>query len=50
MPVTLRPLHADDELFLFALYCSTRADEIAAWGWEPAQREAFLQMLIESSN
>jgi ribosomal protein S18 acetylase RimI-like enzyme len=44
MPVTLRPARADDEPFLFALYGSTRADEMAAWGWEPAQRDAFLQM------
>ena len=37
--VRVRPMRADDEPFLFALYCSTRADEIATWGWEPAQRE-----------
>jgi ribosomal protein S18 acetylase RimI-like enzyme len=44
MSITLRPIQADDEDFLFALYCSTRADEMAAWGWDEAQRAAFLRM------
>jgi ribosomal protein S18 acetylase RimI-like enzyme len=44
MPVTLRPVCADDEAFLFTLYCSVRADEMAVWGWGTAQREAFLHM------
>jgi ribosomal protein S18 acetylase RimI-like enzyme len=44
MPVTLRPVDPSDEAFLFTLYCSTREDEIASWGWDSAQREAFLQM------
>jgi GNAT superfamily N-acetyltransferase len=44
MLVTLRPADMDDEAFLFTLYCSTREDEIAAWGWNDAQREAFLRM------
>jgi ribosomal protein S18 acetylase RimI-like enzyme len=44
MSITLRPAQADDDDFLFELYCDTRADELAAWGWEAAQREAFLRM------
>src|SRR5262249_18789968 len=42
--VTLRPAVADDEAFLYELYCSTRAEEIAAFGWDRAQRDAFLQL------
>ncbi|MBL8170700.1 MAG: GNAT family N-acetyltransferase [Acidobacteria bacterium] len=42
--ITLRPAQADDEAFLFKLYASTRAQELAAWGWPEAQQEAFLQM------
>jgi ribosomal protein S18 acetylase RimI-like enzyme len=42
--VTLRPARAGDEPFLYALYCSTRAEEVAAWGLPAAQRETFLQM------
>jgi ribosomal protein S18 acetylase RimI-like enzyme len=44
MSLTLRSVQADDEDFLFALYCSARADEVVAWGWDDAQREAFLRM------
>ncbi|MBZ4419698.1 GNAT family N-acetyltransferase [Myxococcus sp. RHSTA-1-4] len=44
VPVTLRPATASDEAFLFALYASTREDEVAMWGWAPAQRDAFLRM------
>jgi ribosomal protein S18 acetylase RimI-like enzyme len=42
--VTLRPEVPEDEPFLFMLYCSTRANEMTAWGWPPAQQEAFLKM------
>jgi ribosomal protein S18 acetylase RimI-like enzyme len=44
MPVTLRPADPSDEPFLFTLYCSTREEELASWGWNDAQREAFLRM------
>ena len=44
MSITLRPVQADDQDFLFELYCDTRADEMAAWGWDAAQREVFLRM------
>lgn len=42
--VTLRPVEAEDEPFLLRVYASTRAAEMAAWGWEQAQQEAFLRM------
>jgi len=42
--INLRPAEADDEPFLFGVYASTRADEMAAWGWNAAQQEAFLRM------
>ncbi|HVE87101.1 MAG TPA: GNAT family N-acetyltransferase [Myxococcales bacterium] len=44
MSPPLRPALPEDEGFLFALYCSTREDEVAAWGLPPPQREAFLRM------
>ncbi|HEY6186187.1 MAG TPA: GNAT family N-acetyltransferase [Pyrinomonadaceae bacterium] len=44
MPVALRPVEPGDEPFLFELYSSTRADELAAWGWDAAQQEAFLRL------
>ena len=44
MTISLRRYHDDDREFLFKLYASTRADEIAPFGWPPAQQEAFLRM------
>ena len=42
--VRLRPAGDTDEAFLFALYASTRRDEMAAWGWGAAQQEMFLRL------
>ncbi|HEY2391499.1 MAG TPA: GNAT family N-acetyltransferase [Candidatus Angelobacter sp.] len=44
MKATLRPARAEDQDFLFKLYASTRAHEIAAFGWPEAQQEAFLRL------
>jgi ribosomal protein S18 acetylase RimI-like enzyme len=42
--ITLRPADANDEAFLYRLYASSRAAELAAWGWDSAQQEAFLNL------
>jgi ribosomal protein S18 acetylase RimI-like enzyme len=42
--ITLRAAEPEDEPFLFKVYASTRAEEMAAWGLDTAQREAFLMM------
>jgi len=42
--VRLRPIGAADEEFLYELYASTRADELARFGWGQMQRTAFLKM------
>ncbi|OJT24680.1 hypothetical protein BO221_15550 [Archangium sp. Cb G35] len=39
-----RPAAESDDAFLFELYASTRAEELAAWGWSAAQQEPFLRM------
>ena len=44
MRVILRPVQPDDEAFLYRLYAATRAAEVAQWGWDPAQQEAFLHL------
>lgn len=44
MPVTLRPVVPDDQDFLYEVYASTRRAEMAAWGWNAAQQDAFLRM------
>ena len=45
---TLRAVRADDADFLYRLYASTRADELAALGWTDAEREGFLRMQFEA--
>ncbi len=40
---TLRPARSGDTAFLFRLYASTRANEMAGTGWPAAQQEAFLR-------
>ena len=44
----LRPAGADDEAFLFALYASTRAEELALVPWSDAEKDAFLRMQFEA--
>lgn len=42
--LSLRPADSNDEAFLYQLYASTRAEEIAAWDWGVAQQEVFLSL------
>jgi len=42
--VALRPIQLQDDAFLYQVYASTRADEMAITGWTAAQQGAFLQM------
>ena len=44
MTISLRPVEANDEQFLFEVYASTRRDEVSAWGWDRVQQDAFLKM------
>lgn len=46
MPITLRPVIPDDEPFLLEIYTNTRPD-VAEWGWDAAQQEAFLRMQFD---
>jgi GNAT superfamily N-acetyltransferase len=41
---TTRPAQAEDAAFELALFASTRADEVAAWGWTAEQAAWFLRM------
>ncbi len=41
--ITLRPIEADDEAFLYRVYAATREAELARVEWDAAQREAFLR-------
>ncbi len=42
--VQLRPARSEDEEFLFQVYASTRADEMALVTWDEKQKDAFLRM------
>ena len=44
MSFSLRPVSLDDEAFLFQVYSSTRAEEMALVPWNDEQKHAFLQM------
>lgn len=44
MGITLRPVQESDDSFLFDLYASTRAAEMALVPWTEQQKEAFLRM------
>lgn len=41
------PCGPEDSPFLFKVYASTRREEVAAFGWDPAQEEAFLRMQFD---
>ncbi len=46
--VSLRPRNEADAAFLFSVYASTRAEELAQTGWETPQKESFLRMQYEA--
>ncbi|MGE0128797.1 MAG: GNAT family N-acetyltransferase [Blastocatellales bacterium] len=43
-PITLRPVSADDEEFLYVVYAGSRSEELAHLNWDEPQFEAFLRM------
>jgi ribosomal protein S18 acetylase RimI-like enzyme len=48
MNMRLVPVRAEDEEFLYRVYAGTRAEEVANFGWNTAQQEAFLRMQYTS--
>ena len=46
--ICLRAATDGDREFLFELYNTTRAQELEAWGWAPAQCDAFLKMQFDA--
>jgi GNAT superfamily N-acetyltransferase len=49
-PVTLRAVTPDDQEFLFAVYTSTRDEELSLWGWDENQKRAFLEMQFRAQS
>jgi ribosomal protein S18 acetylase RimI-like enzyme len=50
MPIILRDTLPEDELFLFEVYASTRAQEMALVSWDDEQRKAFLKMQFDAQH
>jgi ribosomal protein S18 acetylase RimI-like enzyme len=48
--IRLRAIRPEDEAFLYQVYASTRAEELAPLGWEEAQKEAFLRMQFRAQH
>ncbi len=47
---TFRSITGADQVFLRKLYASTRAPEMAAVPWEPAEKQAFLSRQFEAQH
>src|SRR5947209_13569311 len=50
MNVTLRPVTPADEAFLYRVYASTRAEEMAIVPWTDAQKDAFIRMQFHAQS
>lgn len=50
MSINLRAINAKDENFLFAVYASTRADEMGMVDWDGNQKETFLRMQFKAQH
>jgi ribosomal protein S18 acetylase RimI-like enzyme len=48
--ISLRPITPADEDFLFNVYASTRADEMARVDWNDIQKESFLRMQFQAQH
>ena len=48
--VALRPVDEGDEQFLFQVYASTRAEELAQVGWSDSQKQSFLEMQFRAQS
>jgi ribosomal protein S18 acetylase RimI-like enzyme len=44
----LRPIVPEDRNFLFRIYAETREEELNLTGWDPGQRQAFLEMQLRA--
>ena len=50
MHISLRAVRDEDEDFLYRLYADRRRDEMAMWGWDAAQQNAFLKMQFRAQS
>lgn len=50
MSVTFRPIQPEDMEFLYQVYASTRQDEMALTGWDPAAIGSFLRTQFQAQH
>ncbi|HLX61112.1 MAG TPA: GNAT family N-acetyltransferase [Planctomycetota bacterium] len=50
MAVTLRKIRDEDREFLYRVYASTRAEELAVVPWGEAEKETFLRMQFDAQH
>lgn len=48
--ISLRPAESGDQAFLYELYRDTRAEEMAAWGWDANQQQMFMELQFRARN
>ena len=48
--IALRPITKEDRDFLFQVYASTRAEELALVDWDDSQKDAFLLMQFDAQD
>lgn len=48
--VSLRPATLADQEFLFAVFASTRSDELNLSGWDEKQKQAFVEMQFRAQS
>lgn len=48
--INLRPLTDNDLAFLFTLYASTRANEMAVVNWSESEKQSFLKMQFDAQD
>jgi ribosomal protein S18 acetylase RimI-like enzyme len=48
LEIALRDVESRDANFLFSVYASTRAEELAQVAWDDAQKESFLRMQFDA--
>ena len=50
VPITLRPIGAGDEEFLYEVYTGTREQEMATLSWPESQKASFLRMQFNAQH
>ena len=48
--ISFRPIHDGDKPFLYQVYASTRAEELAVVPWDDAEKERFLQFQFDAQH